>query len=144
MAPDVHSAAAARLRAVAQRYTGSRRALVEVLADAARPLSIGEVLARRASVPQSSAYRNLAVLEQAGVVRRVPAADEFTRYELTEDLTEHHHHLVCVRCGSVADFTVPPRVERTVERALAEAAAGVGFRAEGHRLDLVGRCAACA
>jgi Fur family ferric uptake transcriptional regulator len=144
MGPDLHRVVAERLRAVDQRYTASRRALVELLAGAGRPLSVGDIRARQAAVPQSSAYRNMAVLEQAGVVRRVQAADEFSRFELAEDLTEHHHHLVCVECGSVSDFTVPARVERTVEKALAEAAAGAGFRPETHRLDLVGRCAACA
>ena len=48
------------------------------------------------------------MLEQAGVVHRVVATDEFTRYELAEDLTEHHHHLICSSCGAVADFTIGP------------------------------------
>ena len=70
-------------------------------------------------------------------------ADDFARYELVEDLTEHHHHLVCVECGGVSDFTVPTRYERSVERAIAEVAAETGFRARAHRLDLVGVCADC-
>ena len=36
-------------------------------------------------MPQSSAYRNLAVLEQAGVIRRVITDDDFARFELDED-----------------------------------------------------------
>jgi Fur family ferric uptake transcriptional regulator len=143
MEAELHATVASRLRAVGQRYTSSRRALVEVIADAGRPLTIPEILARRSELPQSSVYRNLAVLEQAGTVHRLMAADEFARYELTEDLTEHHHHLMCVSCGNVADYTMSPTLERTMAKAIAEVAADTGFQPTGHRLDLVGLCRLC-
>ena len=41
-----------------------------------------------ASLAQSSAYRNLVVLEQAGAVNRIVTADDFARFELAQDLTE--------------------------------------------------------
>jgi Fe2+ or Zn2+ uptake regulation protein len=140
---DLHGVVAARLRRVEQRFTRGRQALVDVLAGAGRPLSIPEILATNHTVPQSSVYRNLTVLEQAGVVRKVHGADDFSRFELSEDLTRHHHHLVCVSCGSVDDYTVPPRFERTMAKALDEVANEVGFQAQSHRLDLVGVCARC-
>lgn len=127
-----------------QRYTTGRRVLVDVLAGAGRPLTIADVLAERSLTAQSSVYRNLAVLEQAGVVRRVQAVDELSRFELAEDLTEHHHHLVCETCGSVIDFTLPHEVERMVDQAVADVQALTGFSAHTHRLDLLGRCAGCA
>ena len=139
----IHEDAARRLAAIDQRYTGNRRALVEVLAGSGRPLSIPDVLGARRDLPQSSVYRNLGVLEAAGVVRRVLGADEFMRYELAEDLTEHHHHLVCTSCGDVTDVQLPPRLERSMQRAIDEVTAGTGFQPAGHRLDLVGVCAAC-
>ena len=64
---------------------------------------------------QSSAYRNLAVLERAGVVHRIVTSDEFARYELAEDLTHHHHHLICSTCGGVTDFEVSDAVEHELE-----------------------------
>jgi Fe2+ or Zn2+ uptake regulation protein len=139
---ELHRTVAGRLKAVGQRYTTNRRALVEVLSAARRPVPITDILEDR-SLPQSSAYRNLAVLEQARVVRRIHTTDEFARYELAEDLSEHHHHLVCSNCGSVTDFHAPPGFERTVRRAIEQAAAE-GFTAQGHRLDLVGLCRDCA
>ncbi len=141
---DLHVAAATGLRRVDQRYTTGRRALVEVLGTASRPLSIPEILKqRRPHLPQSSVYRNLGVLEQAGVVRRVVSTDEFTRYELAEHLTSHHHHLVCSRCGNVEDFTPPPELERSVERARTAIGAGAGFNTDAHRLDFIGTCRDC-
>ncbi|HSL57109.1 MAG TPA: Fur family transcriptional regulator [Acidimicrobiales bacterium] len=143
MSPDLHATAAARLRDDGQRYTTNRRALVEALDEAEHPLTIPELLARRSGIPQSSAYRNLAVLERAGVVDRLVTTDEFARFELAEDLTEHHHHLICSSCGAVADVPADPRIEELIEQAVTRAAAATGFQVEAHRVDLVGRCATC-
>jgi len=143
-APDVQAAAAERLAADDQRYTPQRRGLVTLLAAAAQPLTIPELLERQPGLAQSSAYRNLAVLERAGVVHRIVTADEFARYELAEDLTHHHHHhLICSSCGGVTDFEVAEAVERELETALTAVATRAGFAVRHHRLDLVGTCARC-
>lgn len=144
MSAELHVTAANRLRREGQRYTANRRALVDALDGSAAPLTIREILAACDDVPQSSAYRNLALLERAGVVHRIITTDEFSRYELTEELTDdHHHHLICSRCGAVTDFSVPPDLEHRLEKALDEVAGETGFEAEHHRFDLVGRCAEC-
>lgn len=135
---------ARRLAAIRQRYTRGRQALVKVLAEAGQPVSIPDVLAVQKQVPQSSAYRNLAVLEQAGVVHRIASVGGFARYELAEDLTEHHHHLICSECGAVEDFTAPESVERTLHEVVGSVTRRAGFRADSHRLDLIGRCKLCA
>jgi Fe2+ or Zn2+ uptake regulation protein len=144
MATDLHDVAAGRLEQDGQRYTTRRRALVEILAEADQPLTIPQVLQRRRGLAQSSVYRNLAVLQRAGVVHRIVTTDEFARYELAEDLTEHHHHLICSSCGDVADFTVPDNLEADLDRALGTVARRTGFTVDHHRLDLVGTCKTCA
>ncbi|HET7487555.1 MAG TPA: Fur family transcriptional regulator [Acidimicrobiales bacterium] len=144
MAEDLHDTVAERLRAASQRYTPGRRAVVEALVEAARPLSITEVLRRRPELAQSSAYRSLTVLEEAGVVHRILGPDGVARHELAEGFTEHHHHLVCVSCGAVEDVPASLRLEQTVARAVEAAVAATGFRPHTHRLDLVGVCARCA
>ncbi|MDZ7733678.1 MAG: transcriptional repressor [Acidimicrobiia bacterium] len=83
------------------------------------------------------------MLERAGVVRRIVTSDEFARYELAEDLTGHHHHLICSRCGAVEDFTVSPHLERSLERTAGRVVENTGFTVEHHRLDLVGTCETC-
>jgi Fur family transcriptional regulator, ferric uptake regulator len=141
---DLHREAASRLGRVGQRYTANRRTLMQALAEADRPLTVSAIVEGRAVLPVSSAYRNLAVLERAGLVRRVLTDEEHGRYELAEELTDHHHHLVCSSCGTVEDVTFPPNVERSVGRTLASVAGRSGFTAVAHRLDLVGLCRACA
>ncbi len=97
-----------------------------------------------ADLPQSSVYRNLTVLAEAGVVQRVLGADEFGRFELAEALSgRHHHHLVCGSCGVVADVESSPRLERALAVAARAAGQASGFEVTDHRIDLVGRCPAC-
>jgi Fe2+ or Zn2+ uptake regulation protein len=144
MTTDVHDLAAGRLRAHGQRYTTGRRRLVSALVAAGQPVAIPDLLQQDRGVAQSSAYRNLAVLEEAGVVCRIVTSDEFARWELTEDLTEHHHHLICTSCGSVADVTLSPTIERSLDRAITAVESETGFRTDEHRLDLLGTCTTCA
>lgn len=145
MAEDLHARVSARLRRVGQRYTSGRRKLIEALARSDRPVTTGELVSSESELPQSTTYRNLAVLEQAGVVHRVMGSDEYARFELTEELTgHHHHHLVCLRCGAVEDFEAPDRVEKGLADAIGRFTSETGFRAESHRLDLLGTCESCA
>ena len=139
----LHEAIAERLRNVDQRYTSSRRAVVDVLERATAPLTIRAILEADSSLAQSSAYRTLTILEAAGTVTRIVTADDYARYELAEDLTEHHHHLICSSCGDVRDFTVSASLEKTLDGALQRAASRNEFIVDHHRLDLIAICADC-
>ncbi|MDP9403713.1 MAG: transcriptional repressor [Actinomycetota bacterium] len=144
MAHEIHDTVAELLARAGQRYTPVRRATVDALSGAARPVTIVDILdTADAKLAQSSVYRTLTVLEEAGVVHRLPGPVGFARYELAESLTEHHHHLVCVSCGTVEDLPASSRLEKTVAMAAAEVTADTGFKLHGHRLDLVGLCARC-
>jgi len=141
---QIHEAATTRLRGTDQLYTTGRRELVDLLASMGRPVTIPNLLAERPKLTQSSVYRNLAILEAAGVVQKVVSTDDRARFELAEDLMGHHHHLICVDCGRVDDFVVSAAAEHRIESVLEQAIADSGFQPSGHRLDIVGTCAECA
>ncbi len=141
---EIHQVAVARLGLLDQRYTTNRKTIVVTLAESPAPLTIAELLETNTKLSQSSTYRNLAVLEEAGVVHRIVTAADHARFELTEDVTgTHHHHLVCTECGIVLDILLPDTVEEQLHAALAAAAAAHGFVGAHHRVDLVGLCRAC-
>lgn len=127
------------------RFTKGRKAVVAGLASASGPLSaaeLAETLDER--VPLSSLYRSLAILEEAGVVAHHLGAKGLTRYELAEWLAGHHHHLVCVDCGSVSDVQIPPSQEESVRDLVAQIAALASFSPTDHALEIEGRCSRCA
>ncbi|MGA2835693.1 MAG: Fur family transcriptional regulator [Acidimicrobiales bacterium] len=140
---SLHELVEIQLRRVDLRYTGGRRAIVDVLAEAGHPVSISDIGRQLPDVPRSSAYRHLVDLQQAGVVRRIAANDEFARFELAEELTEHHHHLLCTVCGRVFDVTPSASFERTVAAVVQGLSDQMGFRPTSHSLDVIGHCAEC-
>jgi Fe2+ or Zn2+ uptake regulation protein len=140
---DAHAEAAVLMKQASQRYTSVRREIVEVMSKSSTPLTMSDLLGKLPKVPQSSLYRNLAVLEQAGVAVRVKTSGDTGRYELSERLAGHHHHLVCSRCGSMKDIVVPSNVEKRLDDSLRALATSEGYVMQHHRLDVIGVCKKC-
>lgn len=126
------------------RYTRGRRAVVTTLAGADGPLSASELEREIGTLPLSSIYRSLSVLENAGVLAPHHGAKGLTRYELAEWLRGHHHHLICIVCGTVDDVEVSEPHERDVERIVKEISADMTFSPVSHALEIEGRCWRCA
>ena len=141
---EVDNEVAALLRRADQRYTTGRRRVVEALQAGVGPLTITQILEADPGLPKSSVYRNLTILEEVGAVTRILTGDDFSRYELAEHLTGHHHHLICSDCGDVADFRLEEAVESELDAVLHQAATRAGFDVNAHRLDLYGSCGKCA
>jgi Fur family transcriptional regulator, ferric uptake regulator len=140
---SVAAAVAAALAPSGQRLTRHRRAVLAALTASEHPLT-AEELVSRSNVPQSTAYRQLAELVDAGVVARVGGVDRVERHELSERFSQrHHHHLVCTRCGAVVDFDASAGLERLIDQELEAVAADRGFTATHHVFDVRGVCADC-
>jgi Fur family ferric uptake transcriptional regulator len=125
------------------RLTAARRAIVDGLKSAAGPITLPELLESAPHLAQSSAYRNLGLLEEAGVVRRLTHGSEHAHFELAESLTEHHHHLICESCGLVRDITLAAKLERTLDDQFDALAAAEGFTQTHHTVDVYGLCTNC-
>ncbi len=143
LAPSLHDAIAVRLARLDQRYTRLRRVLVEALAASARPLTIPEILEAAPELPQSSAYRNVTALIDAGVVRRIAGPEDHGLFELAEEFSGHHHHLVCLACGKVEDVVASEPLERALGEAVRALGDAHGYRVTEHRVELLGLCPEC-
>lgn len=127
------------------RYTRGRRAVVTALTTSGGPLSAAELHeVVGGSVPLSSIYRSLAVLEETAVLTPHHGAKGLTRYELAEWLHGHHHHLVCIDCGAVEDVAVDDAQESSVDAVVNEISSRAAFTPINHALEIEGRCARCA
>ena len=140
---ELDRAVADRLATHDLRYTSGRKMIVAVLRAAAGPVTLPELLALAGDVPQSSAYRNLSVMEAAGIVRRLVHGGDHAHFELAEELTEHHHHLICETCGSVQDFTLDAQLEAALDETFTKIARAAGATVTGHTVDLFGTCRDC-
>ncbi|MDQ4072049.1 MAG: transcriptional repressor [Actinomycetota bacterium] len=131
------------LRRAGHRSSGPRMAVVETLGRHDCLLTAREIADRLRSegrdVGVATVYRALELLEGLGLLHRLETGEGPTRYEPAHPTGEHHHHLVCGRCGRVAAFE-----DQGVERSLASLARRLEFRVEGHDVVLRGTCVACA
>jgi Fur family ferric uptake transcriptional regulator len=136
-----------RLARAGLRWTAGRRAVIAIFESAQAPLSMQDLQdrARQSRVPLSSLYRIVSDLISANVLVKLEFEEGFARFELVEELAKHHHHLVCVECGTVEDFEGPglPDLERAVDDAMRSIVRRHRFSVRNHRLDFFGTCAAC-
>jgi Fur family ferric uptake transcriptional regulator len=89
------------------------------------------------SVGQTTVYRTLKLLAQAGLAREVRFGDGKTYYEHHYN-HEHHDHLICTECGKVIEF-FSPEIESLQEKTAVE----LGFTLTNHSLRMWGLCAEC-
>ncbi|MEJ4099300.1 Fur family transcriptional regulator [Corynebacterium mastitidis] len=131
----------ARAPKLGPRKTKQREAVVDVLIalnNFSSAKTIHHELARRGTpVGLSTVYRTLQSLAdvQAVDVLSVAGGESLYRHCLSE---EHHHHLVCTRCGCTKEIDGGP-----VEHWAKEIAARYGFSLTGHDAEVYGLCPAC-
>jgi Fur family ferric uptake transcriptional regulator len=123
------------------RSTGQRRLIVEIFFQARAHISIEELLsqvrARDPRVGYATVYRTLKLLAECGVASERQFGDGVTRYEIAPE-GEHHDHLICLSCGTIAEFEEP-----AIEAIQEEVARRHGFQVKSHKHELYGHCAAC-
>ncbi|MGE4536585.1 MAG: Fur family transcriptional regulator [Desulfovibrio sp.] len=90
------------------KFTNQRYLVYKAMAEAKDHPSAETVWRRvRVEAPAISldtVYRTLASFEARGLVTRVPGRGDEGRFD--GDVTPHHH-LVCLCCGSIEDFSMP-------------------------------------
>jgi len=129
------------LRDHRQPVTRQRDQVAEVVLCSEDHLSVEQI--RRQLKDQgevvglATIYRTLDLLVRSGLVRAHDFGQGFRRYE-PMPAQAHHHHLVCVRCGKVEEFS-----HDRLERMLPIIADEHGFQPERHRLEIYGVCRDC-
>jgi Fur family transcriptional regulator, ferric uptake regulator len=111
--------------------------VVDLLAGEECAVTALEIDRRLDSVGRASVYRTLDQLERLHLVNRVEIGGDAAGYERI-DPEEHHHHLVCERCGRLVPFA-DPKLERAIEAIGREAE----FDVAAHDVVLRGLCRRC-
>ena len=120
------------------RETGARRAIVETVLDRDGQFTARELheQLRPRGVGRATVFRALDLLVELGVLNRLHTDERCSAYIVCAD--QHHHHLVCERCGAVQEIS-----DARIERAVRAMAVDSGFRTREHHVEIVGVCAAC-
>jgi Fur family ferric uptake transcriptional regulator len=125
-------AAIGKIRGRGYKVTPQRLAVLAAIA-AGRHQGVEEIRARCPEVGMVTVYRALDLFSGLGLVRRLDLGHG-PRYELAED---HHHHLICERCGSVTEFKRCPLDLQSLPGVRAD------FEIRAHSLEIYGACSGC-
>jgi Fur family transcriptional regulator, ferric uptake regulator len=134
--------ASAVLGSSGHRWGAARLAVVDVLSShscclTARDIA-DELRASGQTTGIASVYRALDLLHDLGLVQRLDVGDGTARYEPADPSGEHHHHLVCDRCGRVTAFE-----DERLELAIEALARRVDHAIDAHDVVLRGACPSC-
>jgi Fur family ferric uptake transcriptional regulator len=135
--------AAADLSDAGYRSSTRRTAIIDLLGGQPCVLSAAEMadLLRQRGTPVGIAtiYRTLELLTQRGLVHRLEMGTDPARFEAAMPTGEnHHHHVVCDRCGEVTPFVDPD-----LERAIGKLEARLDHSIGAHEVVLRGGCPDC-
>ena len=119
------------------RSTAPRRTMAAAIGDQERHFTAEGLRQQLPSrLGRATVYRTLKILVEAGVLCRVLLEEGDLHYQLSH--RGHHHHLLCVHCGSSQDLT-----GCDIEDVLVSTSARHGFELSGHWLEVYGRCRDC-
>jgi Fur family ferric uptake transcriptional regulator len=122
--------------------SAARAAVIELLATQPCALSAQEIedalRAKRQRVGRATVYRALELLLDHGLIGRLEVGQGTARYEPIAPSGEHHHHLVCDRCGRLVAFD-----DAELEQAIQRLGQRLRMRVEDHDVLLRGACDRC-
>ena len=122
------------------KQTRQRRAVLEVLATASGRMTAAQVYSEaRRRCPDlglPTVYRTLEILEKVRAIRRVHLDGNCEGFAPAN--SADGHHVVCVKCGKVAEFD-----GCNVAELIPEAVRQTGFDVQEHFLELLGTCREC-
>jgi Fur family peroxide stress response transcriptional regulator len=81
-------------------------------------------------------YRNLAMLVERGLVKKIHFGSTFDRFEAN---TQPHYHLICESCGKIFDFEMPA----TYDELNQQAKQLTTFTIRHHKMEFFGLCQQC-
>ncbi len=123
------------------KLTSARKSILEILYKAGQPKSAEEILeklkTKKSSPDRATVYRQVAFLTDAKIISELDFGEGKKRYEY--DFKKHHHHLVCLNCGKIEDFTPLLDLNKQEENI----ANTKGFKVSYHSLEFFGTCRDC-
>ena len=118
------------------RSTAPRRAIVELMEGKKEGFTAEEISIELPQVGRATVFRTVKLLLNAGVLCRLNMLDGAPRYTISS--VEHHHHTICVQCGSVGEFRAT--IIENLMRAVSEQIPG---EIVGHRFEFFVNCEIC-
>lgn len=130
-----------KLRNEGFRLTRARQSIVDLLTTSNAPLSLTDIKKnleeRDVKADRTTIYREVLFLKGKKMLCEIPIGGGKRGYKVCQD--NHHHHLICVRCGKVE----PVVFRKTLSSQENEISQRKDFKVLDHLLEFYGLCGDC-
>ncbi|SNX55328.1 Fur family transcriptional regulator [Thermoanaerobacterium sp. RBIITD] len=125
------------------KLTTQRRAILDVIIEnREKHLSSEEIYdlvkEKYPEIGLATVYRTLQLFDDLGVIYKLNFDDGRSRYELYHNEDHQHHHLICLKCGSVIEMEgdLLENLEEAIESTK-------NFEIVDHNVKFFGYCSKC-
>jgi Fur family ferric uptake transcriptional regulator len=129
-----------KLKEIDLKVTPARMAVLNLLEKTKQPIDVNTIInsvnKQGIKTDPATIFRIINHLTEKGLAIKVQFEDKKTRYELAN--REHHHHLVCDKCGDIIDIST-----KAVENLQKKIKEKYGFLVKRHSLEFFGLCSDC-
>ena len=130
-----------KFKKLGYKITPQRQEILKAFLDSNTPLSAEEVhnrvMKRYCNISIDTVYRNLNILLDMDIICKLNFLENKSLYELNTG--KHHHHLVCLKCGSAEAIDLCPFKLMDLDRLERDK----NFIIKKHNFDLFGYCQRC-
>lgn len=126
------------------KATPARLAILEVFRESKKPLTAENIYKklrkdkRRRNINEATVYRTIATLLRGKIIIELDFRRDASFFELNR---EHHHHITCVKCHAIENFTNKV-IEKTLGGIVRSSSKFISIK--DHSLELFGLCKNCA
>ena len=115
------------------RATGPRRDRISLIEENGDSCSAEKVSTGLPDVGRATVYRTIKLLLEARTICKLALPNGTPKYALTR--IGHHHHTICVKCGTVGEF-----MDTTVERVVRTIGSDISGEIVAHRIEFYVSC----
>ena len=130
------------------RITDPRREILSILETInghpnAREIFL-QLSKKQLKIGLTTIYRTLDLFVKLGMLNKCEFGDRQNRYEIVPEKSDHHHHLICEKCGKVIEYRdlidEETKLVKKLENSLTKK---YGFEIRNHELKFYGYCKKC-
>lgn len=131
------------------RWTVPRDAILDLLSRTSKHVSAKDIYNTLQKIYPgiglTTVYRTLDLLVRTRLINKLDIGEGQSRYEFKSTATtEHHHHLICKKCGKIINYSdfVDEELElvKKTEKSIAEK---YNFQILDHNIEFYGICDTC-
>lgn len=133
-----------RIKEHKYKFTNQRQIILQIFLDSKENhMSAEDVFGRvkdgYPDIGLATVYRSLELFTSLDILKKLDFGDGRSRYELNDPQPHHsHHHLICLGCGKVVEFTYD-----FLEGMKEEIKKHDGFQVVDSQLKVYGYCREC-